>query len=120
MLILYLFLKKYTRGTRLVYKILYCRARSWPRGCIGRVRASKGILYTRQVLGLKVKTAARPSTRPGRRYGILYTTTRVNVYIQNRPKIKMSFILISIKWMMINHSILDYHVTNFNTFSRWL
>ena len=23
-------------------------------------------------------------------------------------------------WMMINHSTLDYHVTNFNTLSRWL
>ena len=25
-----------------------------------------------------------------------------------------------LKRMMINHSTLDYHVTNFNTFSRWL
>ena len=23
-------------------------------------------------------------------------------------------------WMMINHSTLEYHVTNFNTFFRWL
>ena len=23
-------------------------------------------------------------------------------------------------WMKINHSTLDYHVTNFNTLSRWL
>ena len=23
-------------------------------------------------------------------------------------------------WMMINHSKLDYHVTNFKTLSRWL
>ena len=22
-------------------------------------------------------------------------------------------------WMIINHSTLDYHVTNFNTLSRW-
>ena len=25
-----------------------------------------------------------------------------------------------ITWMMINHSTLEYHVTNFNTFFRWL
>ena len=24
------------------------------------------------------------------------------------------------RWMMINHSTLEYHVTNFNTFFRWL
>ena len=30
------------------------------------------------------------------------------------------YILVLRGWMMINHSTLEYHVTNLNTFLRWL